>query len=139
MAPIAPGVKVAEIETLLLAEINICHSSRYLTSDEGPSSSGALVVKQDTITRIHPIGFPVVDGDPKSVELGNTIGRTRVKWGGLGLWCFNNLSVQFRGGSLVETDVFFESTRANCVEETEGTQPIHVASVFGHLKRDLDV
>lgn len=93
MSPITPSVEVTEVETLLLAEGDICRSSGNLTSDEGPSSSGAFVVKQDTIAGIHAIGLPVVDGDPESIELGNTVGRTGIERGSLGLWSFNDFSV----------------------------------------------
>ena len=93
MSPITPGVEVTEVKTLLLAEGDICRSPRNFTSDEGPSSSGALMVKQDTITGIHPIGLPVVDGDPEAVELGDTVGGTGVERGSFGLWSLNDLSV----------------------------------------------
>ena len=93
MSPITPSVEVTEIKTLLFSEGDICHGPRNLASNEGPSSPRALVVEQDAVTRIHAVGFPVVDGDPESIELGDTVGRTRVKWGGLGLWCLDDFSV----------------------------------------------
>lgn len=93
MSPITLGIKVTEVKTLLLAQGDICCSSRNLTSDEGSSSPGALMVEQDTVTGIHAIGFPVVDGDPVCVELSYTVGRTRVEWGSFGLWSLKDLSV----------------------------------------------
>lgn len=93
MSPITPSIEVTEVETVLLAEGDICRSPGNLTGDKGPSTSRALVVKQDTVTCIHPIGLPVVDGDPESVELGDTVWGTGVERGGLGLWSLNYLSV----------------------------------------------
>ena len=93
MSPVTPGVEVTEVETVLLAEGYICRSPGNLTSDEGPSSSGAFVVKQDAVAGIHAIGLPVIDGDPESVELGDTVGGTGVEWGSLRLWSLDDLSV----------------------------------------------
>ena len=93
MSPITPGVEVTEVETLLLAEGDICRSPGNLTSDEGPSSPRALVVKQDAVTGIHAVCLPVVDGDPESVELGNTVGGTGVERGSFRLGSLNNLSI----------------------------------------------
>ena len=93
MSPIAPGIEVTEVKTLLLAKGDIRRSPGNLTGDEGPSSSRALVVEQYTVTSIHAVRFPVVDGDPVSVELCDTVGRTRVEWGSFGLWSLNDLSI----------------------------------------------
>ena len=93
MSPITPGVEVTEVETLLLAKRDICRSPRNLASDESPSSSRALVIKQDTVAGIHAVSFPVIDGDPESVELGDTVGGTGVEWGSLRLWSLDHLSV----------------------------------------------
>lgn len=139
MSPIAPGVEVTEVETVLLAEGDICCSPGNLASDEGPSSSGALVVKQNAVAGIHPVGLPVVDGDPESVELGDTIGGTRVERGSLRLRSLDDFSIQLGSGSLVETNMLLESTRTDGVEETESTETIDVTGIFGHLERDLDV
>lgn len=139
MSPVTPCVEVTEVETVLLTEDNICRGPRNFTGDKGPSSSRALVVKQDTVAGIHAIGLPVVDGDPVCVQLGDTIGGTGIERGSLGLWSFDDLPVQLGGGGLVETDMFFESTRTDGIEETESTETIDVTSVFGHLERDLDV
>ena len=93
MSPVTPGVEVTEVETVLLAKRDICRSPRNLASDEGPSSSRALMIKQDTVAGIHAVSFPVVDGDPESVELGDTVGGTGIERGRLGLWCLNDLSI----------------------------------------------
>lgn len=97
------------------------------------------MIKQDTIARIHPIGLPVVDGDPETVKLGDTIRRTRIERGGFGLGSLYDFSVQFGRGGLIKADVFLEPTRTNGVEQTKGAETINVTGVFSHLKRDLNV
>ena len=139
MSPITPGVKVTEVKTLLFAKGDVRRSPRNLTSDEGPSPPRALMVEQDTVTCVHAISFPVVDGDPVCVKLGDTVWRTRVERGGFGLWGLNDLPIQLRGGGLVETDVFLESAGSDGIKETESTKAVNVAGVFGHLERNLDV
>lgn len=93
VSPITSGIEVTEVEAMLFAKGNICCSPGDLTSDEGPSSSGAFVVEQDAVARIHAICFPVIDGDPESVELSDTIGGTGIERGSLRLWSLNDLSV----------------------------------------------
>jgi hypothetical protein len=93
------------------------------------------LVQEGAVTCIQAIGFPVVDGDPESVALSDGIGRTGA---GTGSVCTAESQQPFRmwprGGALVETDVFLESTYAGSIQETKCTK---TASVFGHLERDL--
>ena len=72
-------------------------------------------------------------------ELGDSVGRSRVEGSSLGLRSLNDLSVELRGGSLVESDVLLESSGSDSVEDSEGSESVDVPSVLGHLEGNLDV
>lgn len=139
VTPITLRVQVTEIQTVLLAEVNISHSSADLARDERPATPRAFVVEQDTVARIHPVRFTIVDRDPIGIQLGNAIRATRVERRCLALGRFDNLAIQFRGRSLVEPHVSLESDGANGIEKTKGAHAIDIGCILGHLKRDLDV
>jgi hypothetical protein len=50
-----------------------------------------------------------------------------------------DLSVQFTGGSLVESDFLFHASRSNSIQHTKHTYTITVSSIFGHIEGDFDV
>ena len=68
-----------------------------------------------------------------------SIGRTRIEGSCLGLWNLLDLSIQFTGGSLVESDLFFHASRSNSIQHTKYTYTITVSSIFGYIKGDFDV
>ena len=139
MTPITLRVQVSEIEAVLLAQVDVGHGSADLARDERPATPRAFVVEQDTVARIHPVRFTIVDRDPIGIQLGNSVRATRVERRCLALGRFDDLAIQFRGRSLVEPHVFLEPDSANGIEKTEGAQAIDVGCILGHLERDLDV
>jgi len=139
MSPITLGIDVAQVEARLLSETDICHRSRNFAGDESSSSTGALVVEQDAVAGIHAIGLAVVDDDPVSIELGDTVGGAGVEGSGLALRGFDNFSVEFGCRCLIEFDVFLETACSDCVQQPEGTQAVNVARVLGHLEGNLDM
>ena len=139
MTPITLRVQVTEVQTVLLAQVDIGHGSADLACDEGPATPRALVVEQDTVARIHPIRFTIVDGDPISIQFGNAVRAAWVERRRLALWRFDDLAIQFRGGGLVEPHVSLEPDGTNGIEKTEGAHAIDISCILGHLERDLDV
>lgn len=74
------------------------------------------MIEQDTVAGIHAVRLPVVHGNPVGIEFGNAVGATRIEWRGLRLRGLDDFSVKFRGGSLVEPNVFLESDGPDRVE-----------------------
>ena len=97
------------------------------------------MVEQDTVAGVHSVRFAVVDADPVRVELGAAVGGSGVERRGLALRGLDDLAVEFRGGGLVEADVFLQAAGSDGVEETQGAKAIDIASVLCHLEGDLDV
>jgi hypothetical protein len=50
-----------------------------------------------------------------------------------------DLSIQFTGGSLVESDSLFHASRSNSIQHTKHTYTITVSSIFGHIEGYFDV
>lgn len=96
MSPITLRVKITQVQAGLLLQGYVRSSSRDLSSDKSPSSPGTLVVKENTIAGIQSIRFSVVDHDPIGVQLGTSVGRTRVERRSFALRRFHDLSVQLR-------------------------------------------
>ena len=69
-----------------------------------------------TITSVHPISLSIVDYDPVTVQLGDTVRRSRVERGGLLLRSFDDFAVQLGRRGLVEPGVLLESTRTDGIE-----------------------
>lgn len=139
MTPITLRVEVTEIETVLLAEVDISHSSADLARDERPATPRAFVVEEDTVTGIHPIRFTIIDCDPVGVQLSSSVRATRVERCCLALGRFDDLAIEFRGRCLVEPCVFLESDGTDGIEKTKGAYAIDIGCILGHLERDLDV
>ena len=74
MAPVAECIEVAQVERLLQADRDARQSARDLAGHEGLAADRRLVVEENPVAGEQAIGFPVIDGDPVGVELGNTVG-----------------------------------------------------------------
>ena len=79
MAPVAARVHIAEFKHVLLARLDLGDGNRNLPGHEFGAASFRFVVEQDARAGEHAIAFAVVLGNPVAVQLGNTIGATRVE------------------------------------------------------------
>src|SRR6266446_4019440 len=95
MAPIALGAQIAEMNAFLKPKLDARKRARNLSGNERLAAKRRLVIEQDPITGIDAIGFAVVDGDPVGVELGDGVGRARIKRSGFRLWRFLDEPVKF--------------------------------------------
>lgn len=139
MAPVTNGVQVSEVEAVLHAQLNADDSTRDLASDKSGASTRGFVIEENTVRQEHAVGFTIVYNDPVSELLRNTVRRTRVERSLLVLGNGLDLSVQFGSGSLVEASLLLESTCTDSIEQTEGTDAVHLSTVLGKVERHLDV
>merc|ERR1712127_1075889 len=132
MPPITFRVDVTKIEAFIksLADARNCDGD--LTRDEGGTTTGRLVVEENAVGQVHTVGFTVVNQNPEGVLLRDSIGRTGVEGCSFGLGDLLNLSVQFGGGSLVETGRLFESTGTDSIKHAKNTNAVTVSSVLRH-------
>ena len=139
MTPVTNGVEVSEIEAILHAQLDADNSARDLASDKSGTSTRRLVIEENTVGQEHSVGFTIVYNDPIRELLGNTVRGTRIERGLLVLRNSLHLAVQLGGRSLVETSLLLESTSTDSIEQTEGTDAIHLSTVLGKIERHLDV
>ncbi len=97
------------------------------------------MIEKDTIAAIHVVAFAIVLHNPKSIELGHGIGRTGIKRCGFALRHFHNFSKQFGSGRLIYLAFVGKSADSHGFEQTEHTYCVGVGSIFGHVKRNLDM
>src|SRR5690606_20087152 len=79
MTPVAPRVEASEIEALLEAPLDARDGLSDLARHERLAAPRPLVVEQDAVRGVHPIGFTVVARDPIGVKLRHRIGAARVE------------------------------------------------------------
>ncbi len=139
VAPVALGVHVAEVETVLQTEFDARQGAGDFAGDEGFAADRAFMVEQDAVAGVHAIGFAVVDGDPVGVELGAGVGTARVERGGFFLRGFLHEAEQFAGAGLVEAGFLVEAEDADGFQDAQGTEGVGVGGVFGFFEADGDV
>lgn len=134
MAPITLGINVTQVQGLVDASVDACHTGSDLASHKGTATTRRFVVEENTVGQMHAVGFSVVDEDPEGVLLGDSVRRTRVEWSCLGLRNFLDLTVKFRGGCLVKFDRLLETCSANCIKHTQHTDSVTVSRVLRHVE-----
>mmetsp|Transcript_6240 Transcript_6240/g.9112 ORF Transcript_6240/g.9112 Transcript_6240/m.9112 type:complete len:279 (-) Transcript_6240:384-1220(-) len=134
MSPITLSINVTKEETLVKSLRDTGNSNCNLTCHEGGTTTRRFVVEKNTVSKVHSISFTVVHQNPEGVLLSDSVWRTGVEGGCLRLGHLLYLSVQLRGGSLVETTSLLKSTSADCIKHTENTNTITVSSVFRHVE-----
>ena len=88
VTPVAFGVKVAEVEFILLFGDDPSDGAGNFAGDEGFASARGFVVEEDAVAAKDVVGFAVVDGLPVGEEFTAGVGATGVERGGFGLGDF---------------------------------------------------
>src|SRR6185503_20757689 len=88
VAPIALGVKIAEIKLFLKSPLDGSNRARDLARHKGFPSQRTLMVEKYAVGGMQAIRLPIVDGNPVGVELGDAVRRARLERGRLALGHF---------------------------------------------------
>src|SRR3984885_12240796 len=139
MAPVALRREISEIKHIFKPSLDAGDAARDLAGHESLAADRALVVEQDAVRGIHAVGFAVVHRDPVAVELGNTIGRARIKRRGFLLGYFLDQAVKLRGRGLVEARLLFHAQDPDRFQKPEHAERVGIGGIFGALKTDADV
>ena len=139
MAPVALRIKVTEVQARLLTKVDVRYGTGNLARHKGASTTGALVVEEDAIARVHVVCLAIILGDPKRVQLCDAIRAAGIERRVLVLRDRLYESVKLRGRRLIESHVLLEATGAHGVEQTKGTERIDVTRILRHLEGDFDV
>ena len=97
------------------------------------------MIEKYAITRVHAVGFAVIDGNPISIELSDSIGGTRIKRGGFFLRSFLHQAIQFRRRRLIKPGLLLEPQNAHGFEKTQGAQGVGIRRVLWLFERNSDV
>src|SRR5690606_10627773 len=92
------------------------------------------MVKKDTVTGVHSIGFPVVDRNPVAVQLRYRIRGARVERGSLRLGNGLDQTIEFGGGSLINPGLLFQTQQPYCLKDPQSTNPVGIGGVLGRIK-----
>ncbi|MOA16296.1 hypothetical protein D3C78_1365020 [compost metagenome] len=134
MAPVTQGIHVAEVQCLLKALGDVRDRTGDFAGYEGFATAWGFVVEQNTVTRIHTVGFTVVHGDPVRVQFCDSVRRARIERRGLFLRDFLHQAIQLRGGRLVETGFLLKAQEANGFQQTQRAHGINICGVFRGFK-----
>ena len=91
-APVSLCVEIAESNFGVKPELDPSDAVGDLASDEFEASSWAFVIKEDSGARVHVVALAIIDRDPMSIELGDSVRTAWVERGGLALGNFNDLA-----------------------------------------------
>src|SRR6202049_4365032 len=139
VAPVALGVEVSEKKPVLQTTLDGGDGAGNLAGDESLATNRALVVEQDSVRRVNPVGLAIIDRDPMGIELGRGIGRARIERRGLGLGRRLGLAIEFGGRGLVEACALFAAENSDGLEQPKCSDGVGVGRVFRRLEGDVDV
>ena len=137
MAPVALRIEVAEPEAILLADRDRGNGAGDLAGDEGLAATRALMVEEDAVRGVHPVGLAVVHRDPVGVDLGGGIGAARVEGRLLVLGDGLHLAVEFAGRGLVDAGLLREAQDADRLQQPKLAERVGIGGVFRRLEADL--
>ena len=106
MAPVPQGIEVAHVEAVFQAFVDPCQAPCDLAGHEGFTTPWALVIEQDAVAGIHPIGLAVVHRDPVAVQLGYAVGASRVKRRVFFLGHLLHKAIKLTGAGLINPSFF---------------------------------
>ena len=104
-----------------------------LARDEGLAAALRLVVEEDAVGGVHPVGLAVVDRDPERGDLGHGVGAAGVEGRRLGLRRRRRAEHLARRG-LVEARL--HAGLADRLQQPHGAHAGHVARVLRDVERD---
>ena len=139
VAPVAEGVKVAEVEFVLQALGDAGGGEGDLARDEGLAAALALVVEEDAVAAEHAVGVAVFLDDPEAVLLGDGVGAEGVEGRVLVLRHFLDLAVELGGGGLVDLAAIGEAHLADGLDDAEDADGINIGGELGGVEADLHV
>jgi hypothetical protein len=136
-APVALGVEVAEEDLVLPAQLDRGDGAGDLARDEGFAAPGGLVVEENPVAGVHPVGLAVVHRDPVGIDLRARIGTARVEGRRLRLRDFQHLAIHFGGGGLIEARL--DADLADGLQQADGAGADDVRRVFGRVETHAHV
>ena len=137
IAPVPEGVHIPQLQVILQSLCNAARSQRDLPGYKVFTPTFRFVVEEDPVDRKNPICFPILLGDPIPILLGNCVGRIGMERRSLPLRDLFHLSVEFRGGSLVEFCFVCQPQDPDSLQDSQYAQGVHITGILRNVKTDL--
>src|SRR5256885_6095036 len=119
VSPIPFRIQIAQVQSILQAGANPRQRTGDLARNEGLTPLRRFVVEEDAVARIQAVGLAIVHADPMRVELGDAVGRARIKRGGFALWGLLSFAEHFRRRGLVEARAPFKAQYPDGLEHPQ--------------------
>src|SRR5262249_50075337 len=137
ISPIALCIKIADLEYGLVSQLDSSGGKRDFPGDERLPAPGGLMIEENTVAGEEIIGFPVIDDNPVTIELRDSIGTARVERGLLGLRDLPDAAKKLACRRLVKFR--FHPRLTDRVEESQRAHRVDLSRIFGHIERHFDV
>ncbi len=134
VTPVALGVEVAEVEMLLLAELDGSDGAGDFASDKGLAPAWAFVVEEDAVRGVHAVAFAVVHGDPIGIHFCRAVGAAWPEGGCFGLRHGLHLAEHLTARGLVKSCI--HTRLAHGFEDARGADASDITGVFWNIKAD---
>ena len=135
-APVALGVKVAEIKEFFLARFYAGESAGDFPGNECLAAAGRFVVEKNSVAGEEIVAFAVVAGHPVGVNLSGGVGAPGMEGRGFALRRRSG-SERFTARGLVEASG--DARAAESLEDAGRSEARDVARVFGEIEAHPDV
>lgn len=139
VTPVTLRIEVAKVQARLLPKADVRDGTGNFARHKGASTTGALVVEENTIACEHVVCLTIVFGDPECIKLRDAVGAARVERSILVLWHGLDQPVKLGSRGLVEPYVVLEATGAYGIEQAQGTERVDIACILRHVEGDLYV
>src|SRR5690606_8594706 len=116
---VAARVEIAEVEAILEARLDAREPSRDLAGHERLTAQRRLVIEQDAVARVYPVGLSVIHRDPVRVDLRGRVRRARIERRRLALRRLDDAPEHLRRGRLIEARMAGEPADPDGLEQTQ--------------------
>src|SRR5882762_11500669 len=110
MTPVAPRIKISEIEFFLQTELDSAQCARDLARDECFPPSRGFVIEENSVADEEIVRLPLVDRVPMGCHFAHGVGAARIERCLFVLW-WRRGPEHLRGSSLVKSGLSFGCTR----------------------------
>ena len=123
----------------MLALLDACGSKGDFAGNEGFATALALVIEEDARAAIHVVSLAIFLYYPESILLSNSVWAVRVERSVLVLWHFLYLTIELRGGSLIDAARILETKLAHSLENTQYAYCIDIGCELRRVEANLYV
>ena len=139
VAPVAERGQVSKIKLVLQSLCNSGCCKGYFSCNKGLASAFGFVIEQNSGAGKHAVGFPIFLDDPVAVLLRDGIRAVGMERSCLALRDLLHLAEKLRGGRLIDAAGILQAAQADCFQNTQNSDGIHVCRELRNVEGNLNV